>query len=158
VASVAPSDRSDKLKEVLPEDKEDIFEFILLDLSIEIYQEPCHENRIMNSINNHVTFMKRQSLKKKGVKTNLTVVKEYLKRITGYILRVHRSVLDNLDEPVGPSAVEMLKYMHENDEEPAECDASPNPVVIPAAVFDMFEKTLLPSVEFEVYYESDEEK
>jgi hypothetical protein len=58
----------------------------------------------MDAINGYVAFMKRQALKKKGVKTNLTVVKEYLKRLTGYVMRVHKSVLDSLDEPVGPSA------------------------------------------------------
>mgnify|MGYP000362633026 CR=1 FL=1 len=36
-----------KLKYCCAEDKEDIFEFIFLDLCIELYQEPCNENKIM---------------------------------------------------------------------------------------------------------------
>lgn len=77
----------ERLRHLLPEDKEDIFEFIFLDLSIELYQEPCNENRLMESVNRHVGALKRQATKKKGVKTNLNVVKEYLKRFTGFILR-----------------------------------------------------------------------
>ena len=49
--------------------------------------------------------MKRQVNKKKGVKTNLNVVKEYLKRFLGFILRGHRDILKTLDEPVGPTAI-----------------------------------------------------
>lgn len=63
------------MKDIVPEDKEDIFEFIFLDLSIELYQEPCHGNKIMNCINQHVQNTKRQANKKKGIKTNLNVVK-----------------------------------------------------------------------------------
>lgn len=29
-------------------------------------------------------------------------------------------MLASLDQPVGPTAIEMLRYMHENDEEPRE--------------------------------------
>ena len=76
----------ERLRHLLPEDKEDIFEFIFLDLSIELYQEPCGDNRIMEAINRHVAALKRQANKKKGVKTNLNVVKEYLKRFSGFIL------------------------------------------------------------------------
>lgn len=31
--------------------------------------------------------MKKQATKKKGVKTSLNIVKEYLKRFTGFVLR-----------------------------------------------------------------------
>ena len=40
----------------------------------------------MNLINNYVANAKKQANKKKGVKTNLNVVKEYLKRFSGFIL------------------------------------------------------------------------
>ena len=59
----------------------------------------------MDSINKYVAYMKRQVNKKKGVKTNLNVVKEYLKRFLGFILRGHRDILKTLDEPVGPTAI-----------------------------------------------------
>ena len=54
--------------------------------------------------------------RKKGVKTNLNVVKDYLKRFCGYIARTNKKTLENLNVPMGPTAIEMLKYMHENDD------------------------------------------
>lgn len=54
--------------------------------------------------------------RKKGVKTNLNVVKDYLKRLCGYLLRTNKQLLNNLNVPMGPTAIEMLKYMHENDD------------------------------------------
>lgn len=53
--------------------------------------------------------------RKKGFKTNLNVVKDYLKRFCGYILRTNKGMLSNVNVPMGPTAVEMLRYMHEND-------------------------------------------
>lgn len=55
------------------------------------------------------------SKRKKGVKTNLNVVKDYLKRLCGYLLRTNKKLLGNINTPMGPTAIEMLKYMHEND-------------------------------------------
>ena len=75
-----------KLKYCCAEDKEDIFEFIFLDLCIELYQEPCTDNKIMKSINSFVTKAQAQAKKKKGVKTNLNVVKEYLKRFSSFLI------------------------------------------------------------------------
>jgi hypothetical protein len=92
----------------------------------------------MDTINNYVALLKRQANKKKGVKTNLTVVKEYLKRFIGYIIRVHKDVLQALDQPVGPSASEILKYMHDNEDDPADCESSTNQLVLPTRVFEMF--------------------
>lgn len=43
----------------------------------------------MKSINNHVAKAQAQANKKKGVKTNLNVVKEYLKRLTSFLLSTH---------------------------------------------------------------------
>ncbi len=40
----------------------------------------------MKSINNHVAKAQAQANKKKGVKTSLNVVKEYLKRFTSFLL------------------------------------------------------------------------
>ena len=51
----------------------------------------------MDAINKYVSYMKRQASKKKGVKTNLNVVKEYLKRFLGFVLRTHKNVLQTLD-------------------------------------------------------------
>lgn len=54
------------------------------------------------------------SKRKKGIKTNINVVKDYLKRLCGYLLRTNKTTLSNLNTPMGPTALEMLKYMHEN--------------------------------------------
>ena len=70
----------------------------------------------MNSINKYVARQYELAKRKKGVKTNLNVVKDYLKRFCGYLVRTSRSVLDNLNVPMGPTAIEMLKYMHENED------------------------------------------
>ena len=43
--------------------------------------------------------------RKKGVKTNLNVVKDYLKRFCGYVLRTNKKVLANLNVPMGPTAL-----------------------------------------------------
>lgn len=59
---------------------------------------------------------------------------------------------------MGPSAIEMLRYMHDCDEEPRDEEEAPTTLVIPTAIFDQFEKQLLPSIEFEVYYERDAER
>lgn len=41
----------------------------------------------MKGINSHVTRVQAQAKKKKGVKTNLNVVKEYLKRFSSFLTR-----------------------------------------------------------------------
>lgn len=49
--------------------------------------------------------------------------------------------------------------MHENDdEEPREEEEPVSTLIIPTAVFDEFEKQFLPGLQFEVYYEEDEER
>lgn len=40
----------------------------------------------MKSINHYVTKAEAMAKKKKGVKTNLNVVKEYLKRFSSYVV------------------------------------------------------------------------
>lgn len=50
--------------------------------------------------------------RKKGMKTNLNVIKDYLKRFCGYLLKTNKNILFNLNTPMGPTAIEMLKYMH----------------------------------------------
>lgn len=131
---------------------------MFLDLCIELYQEPCFENKIMNTINKHVQKQYELAKRKKGVKTNLNVVKDYLKRFCGYLIRTNKNVLENVNVPMGPTAIEMLKYMHENDDfnedEPIDGDDGIVTLIIPVAVFDTFERSLLPTLEFEKYYDN----
>jgi hypothetical protein len=53
--------------------------------------------------------------RKKGIKTNLNVIKDYLKRFCGYVMRTHKKLLENVNCPMGPTAKEMLRYMHDGD-------------------------------------------
>ena len=80
-----------------------------------MYQEPCHNKKIMNSVNTHITRAKRQAKKNKGVRTNLNIVKEYLKRFQTFINRAHKDTLKNLNTSMGPTAYEMLRYMRDTD-------------------------------------------
>ena len=48
----------------------------------------------------------------KGIKTNIAASKEYLNVLSRYILQ-GRSNLKNMSCPMGPSAIEMLKYMRD---------------------------------------------
>lgn len=43
----------------------------------------------MDCINLYIEKLKTQAKKKKGVKTNLNVVKDYLKRFCGYLLSTY---------------------------------------------------------------------
>ena len=52
------------------------------------------------------------SKKKKGVKTNLNVIKDYIKRLMNYIISKNNniigaqsSILINLNKPMGPTAI-----------------------------------------------------
>ena len=46
----------------------------------------------MKSVNRFVTRAQAQAKKKKGVKTNLNVVKEYLKRFSSFLLSIYSSI------------------------------------------------------------------
>jgi hypothetical protein len=59
----------------------------------------------MDSINRHVIKQHEMAKRKKGVKTNLNVVKDYLKRFCGYLLRTSKQVLNNMNVPMGPTAI-----------------------------------------------------
>ena len=109
----------------------------------------------MESIGRYISKVKQQANKKKGVRTNLNVVKEYLKRFTGYIMSnlyhnagTNKDILKTIDDPLGPTAIEMLRYMHDNDEENHDEEDVQTTLVIPISIFDQFERTLLPSIEF----------
>jgi hypothetical protein len=94
-------------------------------------------------------FMQKQSemaKRKKGVKTNLNVVKDYLKRFCGYVLRTNKKVLANMNVPMGPTALEMLRYMHENESEDFGDDSEMVTLIVPISVFDTFERSLLPTL------------
>ena len=59
----------------------------------------------MTSINNYITKQYEMSKRKKGVKTNLNVIKDYLKRFCGYVIRTNKKTLQNMNVPMGPTAI-----------------------------------------------------
>jgi hypothetical protein len=65
--------------------------------------------------------------------------------------------MDRVCIPMGPSALEMLKYMHysEDDVEDEEEDLI-GTLILPTNTFESFENTLLAGLEFEQYYNDPE--
>lgn len=59
-----------------------------------------------------VVVKKTVTKKARGIKTNVAAVKEYLKGFSLYLIDRKPEVLNKLNEPTGPSARELLKYMH----------------------------------------------
>ena len=56
--------------------------------------------------------MRRQASKKKGVRTSLNIVKDYLKKFIAYIfsknsnnIENHQPILRTIDDPLGPTAM-----------------------------------------------------
>lgn len=63
----------------------------------------------------YFTKAKKPPVKRnKGIKTNITIVKDYLKKFMGFLSRTNLVVMERVGIPMGPSALEMLKYMHYN--------------------------------------------
>ncbi len=60
------------------EDKEDIFEFIFLDLCIELTDEYPPESPLMQHVGRFIRTMKEQARKQKGFKTNTNAIRDYL--------------------------------------------------------------------------------
>lgn len=49
---------------------------------------------------------------------------------------------------MGPTALEMLRYMHDSDYDIPEEEEEVPTLIIPIAVFDKFQQSLLPTLEF----------
>ena len=60
------------------DDKEDIYEFIFLDLCVELTDEFEVNSKVIKKIFGFIKTMNEQSKKQKGFKTNTNAVKEYL--------------------------------------------------------------------------------
>jgi|688.fasta_scaffold1404160_1 hypothetical protein len=54
---------------------------------------------------------------------------------------------------MGPTALEMLRYMHDSDYDIPEEEEEVPTLIIPISVFDKFQQSLLPTLEFEEYYD-----
>ena len=46
----------------------------------------------------------------------------------------------HIEVPMGPSAIEMLKYMHENDDDSNDEDSEMIPLILPVFVFEGYEE------------------
>jgi hypothetical protein len=63
----------------------------------------------------------------------------------------------NIDKPLGPTALDILKYMHVYDEDLPEEEGGDTVFILDIKLFEGFEQTFLAELQFEKYYE-DEEK
>lgn len=70
-----------KLKYLTEEDKDDIFEFMFLDLCLELFLEQTKNNRIMKSIERFLVWQRRKKKIPKGFKTGLECCKTYITHI-----------------------------------------------------------------------------
>lgn len=59
---------------------------------------------------------------------------------------------------MGPSAVEMLRYMHEGDYDVKEEEEDVPTFIVPVQAFEKFQQNLLPTLEFEQYYDDTEKQ
>jgi hypothetical protein len=73
---------------------------------------PGH-TKVMKKIESHLAKMKKLKKIPKGFKTNINYCKDYLRVLYNLVIEEHRSLLQNLSTPMGPSASEMLKYMRD---------------------------------------------
>jgi hypothetical protein len=67
------------------DEKEDLFEFTFIDLCIELGDEWETDGRIRKMIEKYIGYKKRLMKKKKGLRINHEVVKDYLKRFIIFI-------------------------------------------------------------------------
>lgn len=51
-----------------------------------------------------------------------------------------------MDKPLGPTAIDILKYMHVSDEDPMEDDSSETVFILDIKLFENFEQTFLNSL------------
>lgn len=63
----------------------------------------------------------------------------------------------NIDKPLGPTALDILKYMHVYDDDPPEEEGADTVFIMDIKLFETFEQGFLAGLQFEKYYE-DEEK
>jgi hypothetical protein len=70
----------------------------------------------MKAINAHVAKVQAQAKKKKGVKTSLNVVKEYLKRFVSYLLSTFLSIFRNKPYMFGSFGISNGSYCFRNAE------------------------------------------
>ena len=59
---------------------------------------------------------------------------------------------------MGPTAIQMLRYMHDGDYQVKEEEQDVPTFVIPVASFEKFQTSLLPTLEFEQYYDDPEKE
>ena len=102
-----------KLKSLTTEEKDDIFEFLFIDLALQLITEYDQETTLYNTIRNFVEKKKRFEAIPKGVKTTLNACKEYISTLAKLVVSDYEELfLKHIEVPMGPTAREMLKYMH----------------------------------------------
>lgn len=82
-----------------------------------------------------------QKPKKYGFVTNLAEIKLFIEQICSYVLNEEPHVFKNLEKATGPSALEMLRYMHQSADDEIYLDEEeddPSVMVLPNWIFDNF--------------------
>lgn len=98
--------------------------------------------------------------KKSGFSTNQNEVKGFIQELCNYLLNEEPHIFKNLERATGPSAIEMLRYMHQSSEEEMyleDEEDDPSIMVMPNWVFDNFWQKKLPTMKYEKHV-MDEEK
>lgn len=109
------NEQSRKLSSMTQEDKEDIFEFIFIDITLELITE-YEGTPVYEKVCSYLQKKKKLECIPKGVKTNLQTCKEYLIMLEEFVKADHKILFcKHIGVAMGPSALEMLKYMHDED-------------------------------------------
>lgn len=90
-----------------------------MDLCLEIYLELGRDNKVVKCIDKYIKDLKRFNNVPKGIQTSLSAVRSFLDDLQTYIISNYQSnlencseILNNLEHSMGPTAIEMLRYMH----------------------------------------------
>lgn len=78
------------------------------------------ESEVVKAIETYIRKVRERSNRQKGFKTNPIAIKEYLTNFMNF-LKTRADLIEeihsSLDKPMGPTTVEILRYMHSfNDE------------------------------------------
>lgn len=84
-----------------------------MDLVLEMFTDTiAGQSKILRAAEVYIAKAKRLKRIPKGIKTGIAASKEYLKVLANFVMQQKNS-LKSLSLPMGPSAVEMLKYMRD---------------------------------------------
>lgn len=90
--------------------------------------------------------------KKSGFNTTQSQIKSFIEQLCNYVMNEEPHIFKNLEKATGPSALEMLKYMHQSVEEDIYMDQSeddPSVMILPNWIFENFWSRKSSSLQYE---------